>query len=458
MLQPAADEMVVRDRWSGEQLGKVPRDGAAEVDAAVTAVASRRQVIPAQDRAAVLLATADHLERRTAELAELITGESGVCRKETTREVARACANLRVAAGEAQRLRGEAIPVPGQARLAIAVPEPVGVVAGITPFNRPLNQVVVKVAPAVAAGCAVVLKPSEKTPLTALVFAEVLAAAGFPKEMLAVLTGDPGLVGPALAGHPLVDMVTFTGSVSTGRAVAASAAGKKLLLELGGNDPLIVLADADLDRAAGLAVDGAFATAGQSCRGIKRIIIVDEVADVFVAKLVAAARRKTCGNPHDPGTDVGPLVDEAAAQTVRRRVEAAIEAGATLCLGGQQTGALVAVTVLDHVPPSAELVGEETFGPVAPVLRVPDAAAAVEVANATPYGLQAGVLTRDSDAFWRIAAGLRVGAVNLDHGPHFDSPHIPFGGVKASGIGREGIRYAINEMSVTKTITVPYAT
>ncbi|HEV2639536.1 MAG TPA: aldehyde dehydrogenase family protein [Actinocrinis sp.] len=455
-LKTPGGERPVHDRWTGRALGAMPLDSAEDVDGAVRAVAARRRVLPAADRAAILVRCADALTARAGEFAELITGEAGVCLRETTREVGRAAANLRVAAAEAERVRGESIPVPGHARLAVTVPEPVGVVAAITPFNRPLNQVVVKLAPAIAAGCAVVLKPSEKTPLTALAFAEILVAAGFPAEMLAVVTGEPGVVGPALAGHPLVDMVTFTGSVAAGRKVAAAAAGRKVLLELGGNDPLIVLADADLAKAAQLAADGSFATAGQSCRGIKRILVQDSVADAFIPLLVAAARTKTFGDPHDPATDVGPLVDEAAAIEVAARVDAAVDAGAQLLLGGTRTGALVRPTVLDRVPADATLVTRETFGPVAPVIRVQDADEAVAVANSTPYGLQSGVLTRDTELFWRIAARLRVGAVNLGEGPQFDSPHIPFGGVKASGVGREGMRYAIGEMSVVKTITVPY--
>jgi len=253
-------------------------------------------------------------------------------------------------------------------------------------------------------------------------------------------------------------MVTFTGSVGAGRAVARAAAGRKLLLELGGNDPLIVLADADLGLAARLAADGAFATAGQSCRGVKRVIVAQEVADDFAERLVALAGAKTWGDPRDPGTDVGPLIDGAAAGTVLDRVDGAVAAGARLLLGGTRDGNVVRPTVLDEVPAGAVLVTEETFGPVAPVIRVRGAGEAVAVANSTRYGLQAGVVTGDSDAFWEIAGQLRVGAVNLGEGPSFDSPHIPFGGVKASGYGREGMRYAIQEMSVIKTITVPYGT
>jgi acyl-CoA reductase-like NAD-dependent aldehyde dehydrogenase len=456
VIKAQAGSRPVLDRWTASPLGSVAVDTAADVDLAVTSVASRRRVLPVAERAQVLARCAALLAGRAEEFAARSTAESGVCVKETTREVARACANLRVAAAEAERQRGEAFGVPGQSRLAITVPEPVGVVAAITPFNRPLNQVVVKLAPAIAAGCAVVLKPSEKAPLTGLAFAELALEAGFPSEMLAVVTGEPEVVGPALAGHPLVDMVTFTGSVAAGRAVASAAAGRKLLLELGGNDPLIVLEDADLDLAARLAADGAFATAGQSCRGVKRVIVAAAVADAFAPRLVAAAQAKTFGDPRDPGTDIGPLVDDQAVSTVLGRVRAAVSSGASLLLGGERTGNVVQPTVLDEVPADATLVTEETFGPVAPVIRVRDADEAVTVANSTAYGLQSGVVTSDARAFWRVASRLRVGAVNLGEGPGFDSPYIPFGGVKASGYGREGMRYAIAEMSAIKTITVPY--
>ncbi|MFI9504676.1 aldehyde dehydrogenase family protein [Nocardia sp. NPDC052566] len=457
VLQPAFDQFAVRNPWTGENIDLAASDTAAEVDEAVRAVRAAWRPLRPDRRAAILLGAARLIRERAGELAELISRESGVCIAETRKETERAATNLVVAATEAERLRGESIPVPGQDRLALTIFEPIGIVAAITPFNRPLNQVVVKVAPAVAAGCAVVVKPSEQTPLTALAFAEMLIEAGLPPEHLVVTTGEPGVIGPALAGHPDIDMVTFTGSVRTGREVAGIAAGKKVLLELGGNDPLIVLPDADLGLAVRLAGQGAFATAGQSCRGIKRVIAVGAVADELAAGLVEAAAGKRAGDPLDPATDVGPLVSVAAAITVERRIADAVSAGAKLLYGGERRrGSLVAPAVLDHVPADAELVVEETFGPVAPVIRVADTDEAIRVANGTRYGLQAGVVTRNVAEFSRIAEALRVGAVNLDAGPHFDSPHIPFGGVKSSGIGREGIPYSIREMSTVKTVTLPY--
>ena len=454
-LQPARRHTTVYDRWTGEPIGTAARDGVAEATAAVSALAAGRRTTTPQQRSAVLARTADLLVARVEEFSTLITAESGVCRKETLREVARAAGNLRVAAAEAERIRGESIPLPDGSRFAVTLPEPVGVVLGITPYNRPLNQVVVKAAPALAVGCPLLLKPSEKTPLTALAFAELLIQAGCAEDMLAVVTGEPYELGPLLAAHPDVAMVTFTGSVATGHAVAARAAGKRLLLELGGNDPLFVLPDADVAHAAKLAADGATATAGQSCRGIKRIFVWEEVADEFTALLKEAVAAKRVGDPRRADTDLGPLISEEAALAVERRIERAVKDGARLLTGGERDGALVRPAVLDQVPPDTELVTEETFGPVAPVIRVRDTDEAVRLSNSTPYGLQAGVLTRDSARFWDIAARLKVGAVNLGEGPHFDSPHIPFGGVKASGVGREGIRYAMAEMTVTKTVTLP---
>jgi acyl-CoA reductase-like NAD-dependent aldehyde dehydrogenase len=457
-IAPYASDLKVTSPWDDSTVGTVPSDTVEQVDKAVAMVKAQRRALTAEQRSAVLRRSAELLGQRADDFAFLITGESGVCIRETRREVERASRNLMVAAEEAGRLTGESIPIPGHERLALTIHEPVGIIAAITPFNRPLNQIVVKAAPAIAAGCALILKPSEKTPLTALAFAALLTEAGFPVENLAVTTGEPTVIGPALAGHPDVDMVTFTGGSMVGRTVAAAAAGKKLLLELGGNDPLIVLPDADLGLAAQLAVSGAFSTAGQSCRGVKRIIVVGDAAETLAQSIASRASSLVAGDPRSPETDLGPLISADAAKVVAERIAAAVSDGAVLLQGGERVGALLRPAVLDRVPANAELVMEETFGPVAPVIRVDSVAAAIEVANGTAYGLQAGVLTRDLVSFWSIARSLRVGAVHLGEGPQFDSPHIPFGGVKASGVGREGIRYAMREMTTMKTISIPYET
>lgn len=452
------ERLLVVNPYDGEVVGSVSRDTAEDVAAAIEAVHAYDHRLLGEERSRILQAVADDLQRRQEELAGSITAESGLCLKDSRREVERSVENLRVAAEEAKRIHGEALQITARDgnRMAATILEPVGVVAAITPFNRPLNQVVVKVAPAIAANAAIVVKPSEKTPLTALLFAALLVENGVPEDMVAMVTGDPREIGDALVGSPRVDMVAFTGGVETGERVARTAGLKKLLLELGGNDPLIVLADADLQRAAQLAARGALATAGQSCRGVKRILVVEEVADAFAPLLVAEVRRWRCGDPRDPEVDMGTLISEEAARRVEERCDRAVRDGAVLLCGGERRGAAMQPTALDHVPAGSELVACETFGPVAPVVRVRNLEEAVAVANSTPYGLQAGIVTRSFDAFVRAAKALRVGAVNLMEGPGFDSPHIPFGGVKRSGIGREGVRYAIREMTTVKTVVMPW--
>lgn len=454
----SGDETIeVRSPWDGRLVGRVADDGVEDVSRAVTTVAGYDRRLDVAERAEILATAARLVAERREELADLITAEAGTCAKDSRKEVDRAVGNLKVASEECRRIRGETIEITagGTPRLALTVREPYGTIAAITPFNRPLNQVVVKVAPALAVNNGVVVKPSEKAPLTAFELAGILHESGLPGAMLALVTGRPETVGNALVAHPAVDLVTFTGSVATGEAIARAAGMRKLHLELGGNDPLIVLADADLERAARLAVAGACGNAGQSCRGVKRIICAAEVADELSDLLVERVRGLRHGDPADPGTDVGPLISADAAALVAARIEAAVKDGAVLRHGGGHDGALVPPAVLDHVRPHSELVTAETFGPVAPIIRVDGVEEAVAVANGTPYGLQAGVLTQNLPAFMEIASRLRVGAVAFDDGPNFDSPYIPFGGVRKSGIGREGIAYSMAEMSTVKTVVLP---
>jgi putative phosphonoacetaldehyde dehydrogenase len=448
----------VMNPYTGETVGHVSSDTADDVALATAALAGCGRRLPPAERRRVLAGAAGLVAKRETELAELITAEAGLCVRDSTAEVRRARTNLEVAAEEAVRVRGESLEVlaVGRPSLAVWIHEPVGVVAAITPFNRPLNQVVVKVAPAIAAGNRVIVKPSEKAPLSALRLAEILLEAGLPEDMLAVVTGRPEVLGPALVGSPAVDMVTFTGSVETGELITRQAGVKKLLLELGGNDPLIVLDDADLEEAAAAAVTGAFGGSGQSCRAVKRIVVVEAVADRFVELLLRGASRVRFGDPRDPEMVVGPLIDEAAAGEAERRCRQAVADGADLLLGGERQGPVLAPTVLDRVSRGTPLVDRETFAPVAPVLRVETLDEAVEVCNGTRYGLQAGVMTSSFDRFAEVARRLRVGGVALRAGPNFESPLIPFGGVKSSGIGREGIRHAIEEMTALKTLLMPW--
>ncbi len=424
--------------------------------AAARAVGAYRSSLTGHERGAILERAAVAVASGRDRFAESICAESGSAWKDCQREVDRAVAFLRYCGEESKRITGEAIrtdvTAQSQRRIAVTLPEPVGVVAAITPFNRPLNQVVTKIAPAIAANNRVLLKPSEKTPLTATLLMEQLLNAGLPAGMIAMVTGQPADIVRAVLGSGQVDMLTFTGSSSVGRKLAGDAGMIRVTLELGDSGALIVLADADLDEAVAAAVTGAFATAGQSCRGVKRILVQAQVADAFVERLAAAAAALRVGDPRDPGTDIGTLIDLDAADGVDERVRGAIADGAYLVCGGRREGAQYWPTVLDRTPRDTELVQAETFGPCAPVIRVRDLEDALKCVNDSPYGLQTGVFTSDLASAWRAAAELEVGAVIINGGPQFEAPNIPFGGVKSSGLGREGARYAIAEMTRLKTI------
>jgi putative phosphonoacetaldehyde dehydrogenase len=448
----------VRNPYSGEVVGEVGRADPAQVRTALQAAKQYRPRLTPYRRAEILDAAAARIESAAAEFATSIRLESGLSGKDADREVARAVALLRVCAEEAKRILGEAIPTgvtaTTESRVAVTRRDPIGLVAAITPFNRPLNQVVNKVGPAIAAGNRVVLKPSEKTPLTARKFARLLLDCGLPAPMLTLLTGTPEEVGETMISSSLLDLVTFTGSSAVGRRIAAALGMCRAVYELGDSGALIVLADADLAAAARAAASGAFASAGQSCRGVKRIFVQHEVADEFVDRLQGEAGRLVVGDPADPATDIGTLIDEAAARMVERRVRAAVDAGARLVGGGRRDRAQYWPTVLDHVPAEVELVQQETFGPCAPVTRVAGLDEAIAHVNGARYGLQAGLFTERISALKQAMERLEVGTLVLNGGPQFDSPNIPFGGVKDSGIGREGVRFAIEEMTVIKTLVL----
>ena len=453
------DAIPVRNPYSGGCVGEVSNDSPADVAEAIASLRSSRRRLTPVERGRILEQTGRRVLEASDELARLITSESGLCLRDSRAEVQRAATNLEVAAHEAVRVGGEVreVVAGGRLSLAVSIRQPVGVVAAITPFNRPLNQVVVKVAPALAAGNRIILKPSEKAPLSGLRFIELLLACGLPEDVVAVVTGRPDAIGPALLGSADIDMVSFTGSVETGELVTRLAGIKKLLLELGGNGPLVVLEDADPAEAARLAAAGCYANSGQSCRGIKRILVVEALADPFVEQLAGLTERLRWGDPLDEATDVGPLISEEAARQAERRCIAAVADGARLITGGRRDGALFSPTILDRVSPGSELVTRETFAPVAPVIRVGTPEEALAECNRTRFGLQAGILTSDIATFTQFASELRMGGVALGMGPNFESPLIPFGGVKSSGYGREGISYAVQEMTVLKTLLLPWA-
>jgi putative phosphonoacetaldehyde dehydrogenase len=450
------DKIAVRNPFNNELVGYASQATRAQTLAAAKHAKAYEPNLTAYDRYEVLNNTASQIERDEEEFVAQIVAECGTCLKEARKEVRRAVTLLRVCAEEAKRISGEAIPTDVTAdrkwNLAVTLRVPIGLVCAITPFNRPLNQVVVKLAPAVAANNSVILKPSEKTPLSAVKFVKCLIANGLPAKMISVVTGDPREVGEALVTCPDIDMITFTGSRAVGEHIARSAGMIRTAFELGDSGALVVLDDADLGLAADIAAKGAFATAGQSCRGVKRLLVQEDVADRFAALLVDEARKLRFGDPYSAQNDIGCLIDEAAARAVEQRVNESMESGAKLLYGPPRKGAVLGPQVLDLVPKDSTLVCEETFGPCAPIVRIEDVDEAVECINSGDYGLQTGVFTANIHLAFEAARKIRSGAVIINDGPQFESPFIPFGGVKRSGLGREGARFAIAEMTTIKTI------
>lgn len=456
--QTSAQWLEVTNPYDGALVGRVARFTAAEVEHTVASVCQCQPDWTAHDRSHLLSASAERLEGDREDFVLSISRESGLARKDGEREVTRAVGTLRMAAAEALTCHGEAmrtdVATAQRGYIAVALREPIGVICAITPFNRPLNQIVAKLAPALAVGNRVVLKPSEQTPLTALRFVEMLRSCGLPPGAIEVVTGLPREIGPPLVTSLGINMVTFTGSMAVGRAIAKEIGMIRSTFELGDSGALVVMPGSDLGTAARIAAEGAFASAGQSCRGVKRILAHHTIADDLVRMIAEHARRLHIGDPLDPDTDIGTLIHEDAARRVEDRVGSAVEGGATIVFSSERHGAQLGPIVLDCVPRDCALVQEETFGPCAPIIRVQDLDDAIDCVNDTQFGLQSGVFTPNWADAWRAATRLRVGAVVINGGPQFDSPNIPFGGVKASGLGREGVRFAMDEMSVIKTLVL----
>lgn len=451
----------VRYPYTGEVVGSVPSLGEDDVVRAIRLAAASLPELSRWERSQVLLRAAARIESEAESVARLITWESGLCRRDTRHEVQRTLDVLRFAAAEALRDDGQCfsfdVSPNGRTRKGYTLREPVPLVTAITPFNHPLNQVAHKVAPAIAAGTAMVLKPSEKTPLSAIYLAAVLHEAGLPPNRLNVVTGNPEVLGPLLVHHPDVAVVAFTGGVEIGKRIAAQLGYRRAILELGGNDPLIILADADLDAAVRLAVQGCYANSGQRCTAVKRLIVAEPLADAFARRFTEASAAIRVGDPHDDATEMGTVISEGSAKQLETLANATIRSGASLLFGNRRRGALYGPTVLDHVAPTAPSVVTEAFGPHAPILRVKDEVEAIRVANGTAYGLSAGVCTRDLGVALRCVRELRCGTVNVGEVPGYRTEATPFGGVKDSGIGvKEGVVEAMKAMTYTKLYSIPW--
>jgi putative phosphonoacetaldehyde dehydrogenase len=458
------DQVVeVLNPYDGTVVGTIPAARPEHVREAFAKAKAFKPKLTRYERQQILLKTADLLAARKEEFARIITAESGLCWKDSLYEAGRAYDVYSFAGQLTIKDDGETyacdISPQGKQRKIFTTRFPLGgVISAITPFNHPLNMVSHKLAPAIATNNRVVLKPTELTPLTALALADVLYEAGLPPEMLSVVTGNPSTMGDAMITDPDCDLITFTGSVKVGKYIADKAGYRRIVLELGGNDPLIVMEDADLDKAAELAVTGATKNSGQRCTAVKRILVVDKVADEFSRLVLARAKKLKAGDPMDPATDVGTVIHEGAAKSFERRVVDAVAKGAELLHGNNRQGALYPPTVVDHVPPEAELVHEETFGPVIPIIRCPDdIAQVIRISNSTAYGLSSGVCTNRLDYITRFINELEVGTVNVWEVPGYRIEMSPFGGIKDSGLGyKEGVVEAMKSFTNVKTYSLPW--
>jgi len=448
--------------YNNAVVGTVPRASRAQVAEAFDIAGRYKSKLTRYERQKILMRAGELLAQRRDRISDLITAESGLSKKDSLYEVGRAYDVFTLAGQLAILDDGQVfscdITPHGKARKIFTTRAPLKCISAITPFNHPLNMPAHKIAPAIATNNNVVLKPTELTPLTALALADVLYEAGLPPEMLSVVTGRPEDIGDEMITNPNIELVTFTGSVRVGKYIAEKAGYRRIVLELGGNDPLIVMEDANLNKAAELAVAGATKNSGQRCTAVKRILVVDAVADDFAKLVLEKARKLKCGDPMDPATDVGTVINERSAILFQKRVSDAVAKGAALLHGNDRKGAIFPPTVVDRVPYDCELVREETFGPAIPMIRVKDIDDAIRVSNSTAYGLSSGVCTDKLDYITRFVAELEVGTVNVWEVPGYRIEMSPFGGIKDSGLGyKEGVVEAMKSYTNIKTFSLPWA-
>ena len=443
-----SDHYDVINPYNGEVVDTVPIAYRSDVDNAVEAANNAKKALndlSAKEVSINLQNACEELEKESRNIAKLIVAEAGKPYKQAIVELQRSVETLQFAAEEAKRIYGESVPIdatgPTEARfLAFTKKVPLGVVGAITPFNYPVNLALHKIAPAIAAKNTVVMKPSMEAPLSALRLAEIINN-HFPNGVINSVTGYGSEVGDAMVVSTGVDKISFTGSVAT----SSRAGMKKLTMELGGNDPLVILEDADIEKAVSAAVSGAFLFSGQVCIGVKRLILDNRIADEFIDMFVKEASKLKMGNPMDESIDIGPVINESSANR-------AIEDGAELLLGGNRKECFYEPTILDNVTMDMDIVANETFGPIAPIIRVDGLDEAIKEANNTQYGLQAGVFTESIHSALRCANEIDAGSVFINKESTFRTDAMPFGGFKSSGMGKEGIKYAVEDMCKTKLI------
>ncbi|MBD84830.1 MAG: phosphonoacetaldehyde dehydrogenase [Acidiferrobacteraceae bacterium] len=460
--KPDRDERIeVFNPWDNSVVGTVPCATREDVARAFYIAAAYTPTLTRYERQQILMRTAEILASRRDEISDLITAELGISKQDSLYEVGRAFDVFSLAGQLCIIDDGEIFSCDltphGKQRRIYTQRDPLKAISAITPFNHPMNMVAHKVAPAIATNNCMVCKPTELTPLTALLLADVLYEAGLPPEMFSVVTGLPGDIGEEMIANDHIELITFTGGVAVGKHIANHAGYRRTVLELGGNSSLIVMEDADLEKAAVMAVQGATKNSGQRCTAVKRVLCVESVADEFAPLVVSEAQKIRYGDPMSSDTDMGTVVHEGAAQLFETRVDAAISEGATLLYGNDRQGALYSPTVLDHVPRNAELVVEETFGPPIPIIRVKDIDDAIAVDNGTAFGLSTGVCTNRWDHITRFVSELKTGTVNIWEVPGYRIEMSPFGGVKDSGLGyKEGVIEAMKSYTTVKTYSLPW--
>ena len=449
----------VRSPYDGALVGRVAKGGAAEARRAVDAAErAMREPLPAHRRAEILVRVAAALGRRADEAARLIAAEAGKPLKAARVEVARAMSTYTMSAVEARKLAGEVVPMDGsqagEGKLAFTLRVPAGVVGAISPFNFPLNLVAHKIAPALAAGCAVVLKPASQTPLSALLLAELETEAGLPPGWLNVVVGPSAEIGDVLVEDERVRVITFTGSGAVGWKLAERAPRKRVNLELGNATPVIVGPDADVDGAAARVAANAFSFAGQSCISVQRVYVHRDVYEAFKTRLLPRVEALVLGDPGDEETDVGPLISAGERDRVLAWVREAVAGGATVLTGGELEGELLRPTVVERPPADARLACEEAFGPVCTLEPYDDLADAIARANGTRYGLQAGIFTGSLATALRASRELEFGGVTVNEAPTFRADQMPYGGVKDSGNTREGPAWAVRELTEERLVVI----
>lgn len=455
------EQFEVRSPYDGDLIATVPQATLEDVDRAIAGAvegATAMRKLPGYERFQILRRAADAMLARREELAKTISLEEGKTLAEASFEVGRAAETIELSAEEAKRLGGEMLPLdgaPGGAgKLGFTLRVPCGVVAAITPFNFPLNLVCHKVGPALAAGNAVVLKPASDTPISALTLTAILLEAGLPPLGMACLTGAGKKLGDALVSDARVRKITFTGSAEVGQHICKLAGLKRVTMELGSNSPLIVLPDADMERVASAVVASGYGNAGQVCISTQRVLGVGKAYDDLLGILTRQVSAIRTGNPLEAETKMGPMIRERDAERMGQWIDEAVASGARLITGGSREGAMFAPTLLADVRPEMKVSREELFGPAVGVTRASDIHEAIRLANDSRYGLSAGIFTRDIDAALRFARECESGNIHINWGPAWRADLMPYGGLKDSGLGREGPKYAINEMTEMKTVVV----